>query len=59
MQGWVGRRRAEKERQTRSYHRYLYKGRERERKKRQADKFSSLRLYSDGGSKYLKEKNEF
>jgi len=33
-------------------------GREREREKL-ADKFSSLRLYSDGGSKYLEEKYEY
>jgi hypothetical protein len=46
-----------RERQAKSYRRYLYKGRARE--KRQTDKFSSLRLYSVGGSKYLKEKYEF
>ena len=37
----------------------IYIKEDKEREKRQADKFSSLRLYSDGGTKYLKEKYEF
>jgi hypothetical protein len=32
---------------------------EKKETKREADKFSSLILYSDGGSKYLEEKYEF